>query len=236
MRRPQGLRSFPLLIFGHVVSPVRRPSTRVCCRAGRAPGSSWRAPVFPVENADAPGDPRRGRPDNQPGDMSLRDHQSMLARVRLALGRSRASSPPARSPSPVSRRRRHRSRGSHTTRLPRPAREGGGHPLRGRDARGRRYAFAAGEPAAACGAGHGRHRQPAGQAEDSSHARSSPGICWRLLAPNTCPLLDQEPQLSIVARVSTEFLRGISNTKPPICSASGSANVPEVSTLTSQPA
>ena len=61
---------FPLIVFGHgfAVTPMLyAPLLRAWARAGYVVA----APVFPLENADAPGGPNEADLSNQPGDMRL---------------------------------------------------------------------------------------------------------------------------------------------------------------------
>jgi dienelactone hydrolase len=61
---------FPLLVFGHgfaVTPAIYAPLLRAWTRAGYVVA----APVFPLENADAPGGPNESDLVNQPRDMSL---------------------------------------------------------------------------------------------------------------------------------------------------------------------
>lgn len=61
---------FPLLVFGHgfaVTPAIYAPLLRAWARAGYVVA----APIFPLENADAPGGPSESDLVNQPGDMSL---------------------------------------------------------------------------------------------------------------------------------------------------------------------
>ena len=76
---------YPLVVFGHgfAVTPgLYIPLLRAWARAGYVVA----APVFPLENANAPGGPNESDLPNQPADMSL-----VISRMRAA---ARATSGP----------------------------------------------------------------------------------------------------------------------------------------------
>ncbi len=61
---------FPLIVFGHGFAVTPAPYSRLLVAWARA-GYVVAAPVFPQENANAPGGPREADLVNQPGDMSF---------------------------------------------------------------------------------------------------------------------------------------------------------------------
>ena len=71
VRYPIGLRGpFPLIVFGHGFAVSPAPYSRLLDAWTKA-GYVVAAPVFPLENASAPGGPNENDLPNQPGDMSL---------------------------------------------------------------------------------------------------------------------------------------------------------------------
>lgn len=69
---------FPLVVFGHGFSVTPAPYARLLQAWGRA-GYVVAAPVFPLENANAPGGPNESDLVNQPRDMSI-----VITRLRAA--------------------------------------------------------------------------------------------------------------------------------------------------------
>ena len=87
VRYPVGLPGpFPLIVFGHGYNVTPAPYSILLDTWARA-GYVVAAPIFPLENANAPGGPNENDLPNQPGDMSLvidsflRPDSSQLARV-----------------------------------------------------------------------------------------------------------------------------------------------------------
>jgi dienelactone hydrolase len=72
---------YPLLIFGHGFAVTPIPYTRLL-RAWARAGYVVAAPVFPLENANAPGGPNESDLVNQPADMSFVITQLLLASSR----------------------------------------------------------------------------------------------------------------------------------------------------------
>ncbi len=72
---------YPLLIFGHGFAVTPTPYTRLL-RAWARAGYVVAAPVFPLENANAPGGPNESDLVNQPADMSFVITQLLLASSR----------------------------------------------------------------------------------------------------------------------------------------------------------
>ncbi|MGI8572304.1 MAG: alpha/beta hydrolase family protein [Solirubrobacteraceae bacterium] len=71
VRYPVGLRGpFPLVVFGHGFAVSPAPYARLLDAWTKA-GYIVASPVFPLENAGAPGGPNENDLPNQPGDMSL---------------------------------------------------------------------------------------------------------------------------------------------------------------------
>lgn len=71
IRYPAGLRApFPLIVFGHGYNVSPAPYTDLLDAWTRA-GYIVAAPIFPLENANAPGGPNERDLVNQPADMSL---------------------------------------------------------------------------------------------------------------------------------------------------------------------
>jgi predicted dienelactone hydrolase len=71
VRYPIGLRGpFPLIVFGHGYAVTPAPYSRLLDRWTKA-GYIVASPIFPLENAGAPGGPNENDLPNQPGDMSL---------------------------------------------------------------------------------------------------------------------------------------------------------------------
>ncbi len=71
VRYPIGLRGpFPLIVFGHGYAVTPAPYSRLLDAWTKA-GYIVASPVFPLENANAPGGPNENDLPNQPGDMSL---------------------------------------------------------------------------------------------------------------------------------------------------------------------
>jgi dienelactone hydrolase len=75
---------FPLVIFGHGFAVTPTLYARLLQRWARA-GYVVAAPVFPLENADAPGGPDESDLTNQPADMSFAISE-MLAAARASAG------------------------------------------------------------------------------------------------------------------------------------------------------
>jgi len=61
---------FPLIVFGHGFAVTPQPYSLLLDAWTKA-GYVVAAPVFPLENANAPGGPDERDLSNQPGDMSL---------------------------------------------------------------------------------------------------------------------------------------------------------------------
>ena len=74
---------YPLLIFGHGFAVTPIPYTRLL-RAWARAGYVVAAPVFPLENANAPGGPNENDLVNQPADMSFVITQLLLASSRAS--------------------------------------------------------------------------------------------------------------------------------------------------------
>ncbi len=71
VRYPIGLPGpFPLIVFGHGYAVTPAPYARLLDAWAKA-GYIVAAPIFPLENANAPGGPNENDLPNQPGDMSL---------------------------------------------------------------------------------------------------------------------------------------------------------------------
>jgi dienelactone hydrolase len=71
VRYPSGAEGpFPLIVFGHGYAVTPAPYTRLL-NAWTKAGYVVAAPIFPLENANAPGGPNEQDLVNQPGDMSL---------------------------------------------------------------------------------------------------------------------------------------------------------------------
>jgi dienelactone hydrolase len=71
VRYPIGLRGpFPLIVFGHGYAVTPAPYSKLLDAWTRA-GYIVAAPIFPLENANAPGGPNENDLPNQPHDMSL---------------------------------------------------------------------------------------------------------------------------------------------------------------------
>lgn len=75
---------FPLVVFGHGFAVTPRPYASLLQAWARA-GYVVAAPIFPLENADAPGGPDESDLVNQPGDMSVVISR-MLAASRVRRG------------------------------------------------------------------------------------------------------------------------------------------------------
>jgi dienelactone hydrolase len=65
-----GVERFPLIVFGHGFAVTPQPYAPLL-RAWAGAGYVVAAPIFPLENANAPGGPNESDLVNQPGDMSF---------------------------------------------------------------------------------------------------------------------------------------------------------------------
>ncbi len=80
----RGVSAFPLVVFGHGYNVTPAPYSALLQAWARA-GYVVAAPVFPLENANAPGGPDESDLVNQPADMSF-IISSLLSRTRAPTG------------------------------------------------------------------------------------------------------------------------------------------------------
>ena len=232
----RGFAPFPLLIFGHGFAVTPALYSRLL-QSWASSGFVVAAPVFPVENADAPGGPDEADLTNQPGDMSF-----VITKLLAASASPSGTFAGLISPAQVAVSGQ--SDGGDTALAVaydstyRDPRVKAAIILSGEEMPGAGgYAFAPGSPPLLAAQGtDDTVNLPAGTEEFFARAQRPKYLLRLLGAEHLPPYSDQEPQLSIVARVSTEFLRGYLEHKPAdLLRLPALGNVPEVSTLTSQP-
>ena len=134
VRYPAAGGPYPLVVFGHgfTLTPARYARL---LRAWAQAGYVVAAPVFPLENANAPGRSRRGRSDQPAAGHQLR-HRETARPERQSDGRARREDRSVANRRRGSlRRRRDRARRRLRPPLSRPAHPCGDHPL-GRGAPG----------------------------------------------------------------------------------------------------
>jgi dienelactone hydrolase len=197
---------FPLVIFGHgfAVTPgIYERLLRAWARAGYVVA----APVFPLENADAPGGPNEADLINQPADMSF-----VIAQL-LAESRS-ASSPLSGLVDPTRIAVSGQSDGGDTALAVaynpsyRDPRVGAAVILSGAELPGSgTYVFSHGEPPLLAIQGTADTVNPPSLTREFFQPAQRPKYLLTLLgAEHLPPYTNQQPELSIVERVSTAFL------------------------------
>jgi fermentation-respiration switch protein FrsA (DUF1100 family) len=197
---------YPLIVFGHGYNVTPAPYTPLL-RAWARAGYVVAAPVFPLENANAPGGPNESDLINQPRDMSV-----VITRLLSlsAAGRGLLSGLIARREVAVSGQ----SDGGNT------ALTVSYHP-RYRDERIRAavilsgmeipglsgYEMASGSPPLLATQGTSDTINPPSFTTEFFDAAAPPKFLLRLLgAPHLPPYTDEQPQLGIVERVTIAFL------------------------------
>jgi dienelactone hydrolase len=199
---------FPLVVFGHgfaVTPDVYKRLLQAWARAGYVVA----APVFPLENAHAPGGPNESDLINQPADMSF-----VISRV-LALGEAPAD-PFDGLVNPAHIAASGQSDGGDTalavTYNPsyRDPRVDAAVILSGAELPGSgQLAFASGEPALLATQGTADTVNPPSTTQEFFSAAQRPKYLLNLLgAEHLPPYKDQQPQLGIVEKVTTAFLNG----------------------------
>jgi dienelactone hydrolase len=232
----RGFAPFPLLIFGHGFAVTPALYSRLL-QSWASAGFVVAAPVFPVENADAPGGPDEADLTNQPGDMSF-----VITKLLAASASSSGTFAGLISPTEIAVSGQ--SDGGDTALAVaynatyRDPRVKAAVILSGEEMPGvGGFTFPPGSPALLATQGTDDTINLPARTEEFFARAQRPKYLLRLLgAEHLPPYSQQEPQLSIVARVSTEFLRGYLEHAPAdLLRLPALGNVPEVSSLTSQP-
>lgn len=199
---------FPLVVFGHGYAVTPDPYKRLLQAWARA-GYIVAAPLFPLENANAPGGPNESDLTNQPADMSF-----VISRM-LALAEQPAD-PFDGLVNPAHIAASGHSDGGDTalavTYNPsfRDPRVGAAVILSGAQLPGSGpLAFASGEPPLLATQGTADTVNPANLTQEFFSAAQRPKYLLSLLgAEHLPPYRDQQPQLGIVEKVTTAFLDG----------------------------
>ena len=227
---------YPLLIFGHGYAVTPAIYTRLQQSWAQA-GFVVAAPVFPLENADAPGGPNEADLVNQPGDMSF-----VISRMLAATDSPSSMFSGLIAPTQIAVSGQ--SDGGDTALAVaynptyRDPRVKAAVILSGEEIPGvAGFTFPAGSPPLLAMQGTADNINLPARTEEYFAAAQSPKYLLRLLgAEHLPPYTYQEPQLSIVSRVSVAFLRGYLQEKAAdIHRLPALGNVPGVSTLTSSP-
>jgi dienelactone hydrolase len=227
---------YPLIIFGHgyAVTPAIYSSLQ---QSWARAGFVVAAPVFPLENADAPGGPNEADLVNQPADMSF-----VISRMLAASGSTTSFFSGLLSPTEIAVSGQ--SDGGDTALAVaynptfRDQRVRAAVILSGEEIPGvSGFTFPAGSPPLLATQGTADNINPPARTEEYFAAAQSPKYLLKLLAAEHLPPYTyQEPQLSIVSRVSTDFLRGYLLSRPAdIARLPEIGNVPGISTLTAFP-
>ena len=227
---------FPLVVFGHgfgVTPALYARLLRAWTRAGYIVAS----PVFPLENANAPGGPDESDLSNQPGDVRF------VISELLALSAAR-SGPLAGLIDPSRIAVAGQSDGGDTALTLafnsnfRDPRVKAAVILSGAELPGiEGFAFAPGEPPLLATQGTADAINPPSATNTFFEAASPPKYLLTLLgAGHLPPYSYEEPQLSIVQRVTTSFLDAYVKQQPAALAAlRADRNVPGVATLAAYP-
>ena len=222
---------FPLIVFGHGFAVTPAPYAALL-RAWARAGYVVAAPVFPLENAHAPGGPDESDLVNQPRDMSVVISRMLSAsRARRVL--LRPSRPPRdRGERPV-RRRRDGARGRVRPDLHRPARARRGDPLRREDPGRRRLRFPAPSPPLLATQGTADTINPPRFTFAFFDLAPRPKYLLAMFgAPHLGPYTDEQPQLGVVERVTIAFFdRYLKRARQALVRITRAGDVPGVSHL-----
>ena len=204
VRVPAVGHAYPLIVFGHGYALTPAPYARLL-RAWTEAGYVVAAPVFPLENAAAPGGPNESDLINQPDDMSF-----VIARL-LALN-ARTSSVLYRKIDPSRIAVAGHSDGAETAlavayddRFRNP-RVGAAIVLSGAALPGMGPFPRSGPPLLAVQGTADTINAPATSAGFFRLARRPKFLLWLLGASHRPPYTDQQPQLGIVEQATTAFL------------------------------
>lgn len=205
---------FPLIVFGHGFAQTPAPYARLLQDLARA-GYVVAAPVFPLENANAPGGPNESDIVNQPADMSL-----------VITGLLEESGVPASGLGGLIDPRRiavaGHSDGGESALLAAYARGAADHRIRAavilsgaRLPDDQRFDFAPVTPPLLAVQGTGDTIHPARFTSAFFAVAPRPKYLLTLFgADHLGPYSDEEPQLDIVERVTLAFLNGYLNGDP----------------------
>ena len=227
---------YPLVIFGHGYAVTPALYTRLQQSWARA-GFVVAAPVFPLENADAPGGPNESDLVNQPADMSF-----VISRMLAASASPASLFAGLIAPTQVAVSGQ--SDGGDTALAVaynptfRDPRVRAAVILSGEEIPGvAGFTFPAGSPPLLAMQGTADNINLPARTEEYFAAAQSPKYLLMLLgAEHLPPYTYQEPQLSIVSRVSIAFLRGyLQNKAADVHRLPALGNVPGISTLTAFP-
>jgi dienelactone hydrolase len=199
---------FPLVVFGHGFGVTPSLYSKLLHGWAQA-GYVVAAPVFPLENANAPGGPNEGDLTNQPADMRF-----VISRVLASSGLP--SDPLAGLVNPAAIAVAGQSDGGDTALAVaydaryRDPRVGGAVILSGAEipAAGA-FNFSAGSPPLLAAQGTADTVNPPGLTDTFFEAATRPKYLLHLLgAEHLPPYSEQQPQLTIVGRVTLAFLDG----------------------------
>jgi fermentation-respiration switch protein FrsA (DUF1100 family) len=227
---------FPLVIFGHGFDVTPQLYARLLQAWARA-GYVVAAPVFPLENANAPGGPDESDLTNQPADMRF-----VISRMLAASGAS--SGPFAGLIDPTQIAVTGQSDGGDTalTIAYNPSfhdpRVGAAIILSGAEIPGvEGYAFRPGSPPLLATQGTADTVNPPAATNAFFEQARAPKYLLSLLgAEHLPPYSDQEPQLAVVERVTIAFLDGYLKRKPGALQRLASVgNVPRTATMLADP-
>ena len=231
----RGAGPFPLIVFGHGFANTPAPYARLL-RGWTQAGYVVAAPVFPLENANAPGGPDESDLVNQPSDMSF-----VISRL-LALSAG-ASGPMSGLIDPTRIAVSGQSDGGETalavtySRRFRDRRIDAAVILSGAEMSGvGGFGFAGGPPLLAAQGTADVSNEPRFTYAFFRHARRPKYLLRLLGAGHLPPYTHQQPQLGIVRGVTLAFLDGYLKHSAAAVSRLGAlANVPGVATLVAEP-
>jgi dienelactone hydrolase len=227
---------FPLVVFGHGFAVTPGLYARILQSWARA-GYVVAAPVFPLENANAPGGPNESDLVNQPADM------------RFVISRMLAASHAGNGPlagliNPAQVVVSGQSDGGDTALAVaydpefHDPRVGAAVILSGAELPGvGGFTFAPGSPPLMATQGTADTVNPPSLTSTFFEAARRPKYLLNLLgAEHLPPYSDQQPQLSIVERVTTAFLNGyIKHKAGELTRLASLGNVPGIASLTAEP-
>jgi fermentation-respiration switch protein FrsA (DUF1100 family) len=227
---------FPLVVFGHGFAVTPELYARLLASWARA-GYVVAAPVFPLESATAPGGPEESDLTNQPEDMRF-------VISRMLAESSAGSNPLAGLVDPSRIAVAGQSDGGDTALAVaynsayREPRVRAVIILSGAEIPGvGGYEFPAGGPPLLAAQGTADPVNPPSATNTFFEAAQRPKYLLSLLgAEHLPPYSEQQPQLAIVERVTTEFLRGYLEHAPGTAGRLAAlGNVPGISTLLADP-